>query len=83
MANYTSIVYNLKLRKLLELLILGAYGRLCLCAIAIYIAFKSLSTWNTRKKNTRGNNFSLKRQTNSQLTFLITITLILIGAYYF
>ena len=44
MANYPIIVYNLKLRELLELLILGAYGRLCLCAIAIYIAFKLLST---------------------------------------
>ena len=55
MANYTNIVYctipdvyDFELRKPLALLIFSAYGRLYLCAIAIYIAFKLLSTWNHR-----------------------------------
>ena len=51
---------------------------LCLCAIAIYIALKLLSTWNPRGKTTCNNNFSLKWQTKSQLTSLIGITLTLI-----
>ena len=68
----------MELRKPLALLILWTYGRLCLCAIAIYIAFKLLSTWNHREKTTRNNKFCLKWQTNSQLTFFIAITLTLI-----
>ena len=68
----------MELRKPLALLILWTYDRLCLCAIAIYIAFKLLPTWNHREKTSRNNNFSLKWQTNSQLTFFIAITLTLI-----
>ena len=68
----------MELRKPLALLILWTYGRLCLCAIAIYIAFKLLSTWNHREKTTRNNKFCLKWQKNSQLTFFIAITLTLI-----
>ena len=34
------------------LLILWTYGRLRLCDIAVYIAFKLLSTWNHREKTT-------------------------------
>ena len=47
MANYTNIVQctipdvqDLEIRKPLALLILWTYGRLCICASAIYIAFK-------------------------------------------
>ena len=90
MANYTNIVLSnisevqdLELRKPLALLILWTYDRLYLCAIAIYIVFKLLSTWNHREKTSRINNFSLEWQTKSQLTFSITITLTLIETNYF